>query len=163
MSKTTTTALAAWVTDTCPDWCTLTHTVEQQWGDDSESHSRDFGDDELTVGVVIGSDGQVRKWDATVEAFDASDPDELDDAAEVLRQAAQWVRSSVVPLFGSTAAPADSTGSGAIEWVSPTQMRITDLSLSAHEVEGLQADLTASAWARRAEILARREGEGLTR
>ena len=45
--------------------------------------------------MVIGSDGVTQSWDVTVEGFDASDPDELDDAAELLREAAAWIRSTL--------------------------------------------------------------------
>lgn len=99
-TSTTAQARPEWVERTCPEWCQDEHRTEHLWDEDAEVHTRRFGDDDLAVGVLIGADGQVQAWDATVPGFDATHADDLEAVAAALHEASAWIRAEVAPRIG---------------------------------------------------------------
>jgi len=95
MTTDTTTALPAWVTATCPDWCTMTHKPDSVWDDASEWHGRDFGDvggAHVSVLAMIDNTGQTLATEASVNLTTCDTPDDLDEVAGWFRDAAAFMR-----------------------------------------------------------------------
>ena len=93
MITATTTDLPAWVTATCPDWCTLPHRAEHVWDHDTEMHPRDFGDgaDGAYVRVYAKIDAAGRTL-ATEATTNVDNCDTADEVAGWFRDAAAFMR-----------------------------------------------------------------------